>query len=71
MQNHGARMKIRLLKHWNGYKPGKLFDMPDGQANLLLRRGVAELQDQIETPEREEVETAARRPGRPRKLQPV
>ena len=64
-------MKIRLRKHWGGYKPGRLFDMPDGQANVLLRRGVAEPCEEIETAERDEVETAARRPGRPRKLQPA
>ena len=37
-------MYVRLLKHWNGYKPGRVFNMPDGAANTLLKRGVAERQ---------------------------
>lgn len=63
-------MRIRLTAHWQGYKPGKEFDMPDGQANVLLRRRMAVLADEIEIAERDEAETAARRPGRPRRLQP-
>lgn len=36
-------MFVRLVRHWNGYKPGRVFNMPDGSANVLLKRGVAEL----------------------------
>lgn len=32
---------VRLIKHWRGYKPGRVFQMPDGQANLLVHRGLA------------------------------
>lgn len=36
-------MRIRLLKHWNGRAPGHVFaEMPDGAANTLIRRGMAE-----------------------------
>ena len=36
-------MFVRLLKHWNGHKPGRVFaDMPDGSANALIHRGLAE-----------------------------
>ena len=34
-------MVIELLKHWQGYKPGRVFDMPDGAAELLLKRNFA------------------------------
>ena len=64
-------MKLRLKKHWLGNKPGRIVDVGDGVANVLIRRGIAEPIDEIETAERGEVETAARRPGRPRKLQPA
>lgn len=31
-------MYVRLLKHHNGHKPGRILNMPDGAANALLRR---------------------------------
>jgi|GEM_PF-1477227 len=71
--------KVRLLKHWRNFKPGKIFtDLHEGSANELIRRGRAERlddgpaeSDQAMTPaNRDEVETASRRPGRPRKLAP-
>lgn len=35
-------MQVRLLKHWNGYKPGTQFAaMPSGAGRLLIHRGVA------------------------------
>lgn len=53
-------MHVRLLKHWNGYKPQRIFaDMPDGQANVLIRRGLAEPHDV----------TPATRGDRPRKAE--
>jgi hypothetical protein len=37
-------MHVRLLRHWQGHKPGRVFaEMPDGAANCLIRRGIAEL----------------------------
>lgn len=67
--------KVRLLKHWRNFKPGRIFtDLHEGSANELIRRGRAERlpdDDQVMTPaNRSEVETASRRPGRPRKLAP-
>ena len=36
-------MEVRLLRHWRGWKPGKVFcDMGDGAANQLIKRGAAE-----------------------------
>ena len=69
--------KVRLLKHWRNFKPGKIFtDLHEGSANELIRRGRAERLNDEPAPEeltpanRDEVETASRKPGRPRKLAP-
>jgi hypothetical protein len=36
-------MIVRLLKHWNGRKPGHVFSaMAAGAARVLVRRGLAE-----------------------------
>ncbi len=37
-------MYVRLLKHHNGHKPGRVLCMSEGAANAILRRpgGVAE-----------------------------
>lgn len=36
-------MIVRLLKPWQFRKVGHVFnDMPDGQANMLIKRGLAE-----------------------------
>lgn len=41
---------IKLTKMWLGYRPGQVFPiMPDGQANALIRRGIAELADVLRT----------------------
>ncbi len=50
-------MRIRLKTRWNGFKSGVLKDMPDGAANLLIKRGIAERIDS-EKPR----ETAMQRP---------
>lgn len=34
-------MRIELIRHWQGYKPGRVLAAPDGMANLLIRRGIA------------------------------
>jgi len=37
---------VKIKKMWLGYRPGKIFSiMPDGQANALIRRGIAERVD--------------------------
>jgi hypothetical protein len=36
-------MEVRLLKHWNGFRPGKILcEAPDGMAGVLVKRGMAE-----------------------------
>lgn len=36
-------MKVRLLKPWKYQKVGKILnEMPDGAANMLIKRGFAE-----------------------------
>lgn len=35
-------MRIRFIRPWYGYKPGAEHDFPDGQANLMIRRGIIE-----------------------------
>ena len=35
-------MYVKLTSHWNCWKPGRVFsEMGDGQANLLIKRGLA------------------------------
>lgn len=69
--------KVRLLKHWRCFKPGKVFtDLHEGSANELVKRGRAvritdaeavEQLSELQPANRDELETASRRPGRPRK----
>lgn len=33
-------MKIRILKSFNGYKVGQVFDWGDGMARVLIARGL-------------------------------
>ena len=40
-------MKVTLTQRWQGYQIGQVFNMPDGQANLLIRKGVAVPVEQI------------------------
>jgi hypothetical protein len=42
-------MKVTLTQRWQGYSVGQVFNMPDGQANLLIRRGVAVPVEQVGT----------------------
>jgi hypothetical protein len=43
-------MKVELLKGWLGHKPGKVMHMADGVANVLIKRKMARLvEDVIET----------------------
>jgi hypothetical protein len=35
-------MKVRVLRAFDGYKRGGVFDFPDGLANLLRQRGFVE-----------------------------
>lgn len=54
-------MMVRLLQHWKGWKPGRILaDMPDGQANLLIRRKVAAIVE----PEPEVQQAEIRKPAK-------
>ena len=45
-------MRVELLKHWRGHKPGKVFtEMPDGAGGVLVRRGFARECDESYRPE--------------------
>lgn len=35
-------MKIRVIKSFNGYKAGQVFDWGDGMARMLMARGLIE-----------------------------
>lgn len=35
-------MKIRVLKNFNGYKPGQVFEWADGMARIMVARGMIE-----------------------------
>lgn len=47
-------MIVRLLKPWKFWKVGRvLSDCPDGAANMLIKRGVAEQVAKQEKPKKE------------------
>lgn len=50
-------MRVKLVKRWNGFRSGLVKDIPDGAANLLIKRGIAE---RIDAEPRKE--TATQRP---------
>lgn len=69
-------MYVRMLREWRGIKRGRILDIPDGQANMMVRRGLAESSIgvggslTVDSPtEDHRVETAPmkRKRGRPRK----
>ena len=35
-------MKIRVLKNFNGYRPGQEFEWADGMARIMIARGMIE-----------------------------
>lgn len=35
-------MQVQFAKRWKGLRPGMIREIPDGAANLLIRRGIAE-----------------------------
>lgn len=45
-------MKIRFIRSWMFYEPGQVLEeMPDGQADLLIRRGIIEqVKEEASTP---------------------
>jgi hypothetical protein len=48
-------MKVRIICGFDGYKPGMVFDFPDGFANLLKsRRLVEEVVEEATVEERSE-----------------
>jgi hypothetical protein len=62
-------MKIRVLKSFNGYRVGQVFDWGDGMARIFIARGMVEAVDEkrVETATLEErtekaaVQTQARK----------
>jgi len=67
-------MTVRILKQFKRLKPGTQAELPDGMANVLIRRGFAAEVSQLETATRERRESAVmpaatkRKRGRPRKV---
>lgn len=70
-------MKVRIVRQWKHYKPGRMLDVQPGVAEILIKRKIAELV--YEADEREcasfapAAETATlpvpkRKRGRPRKV---
>lgn len=58
--------RIKLLKPWSFYSPGAILVRPGGIADLLIRRGIAERIDDIETAMIQHAPIKRKR-GRPRK----
>jgi hypothetical protein len=54
-------MKVRLLKNWRYRKIGTVLnEVPDGAANLLIRRGIAETVEVKPEPKPEPARNAKR-----------
>ena len=34
-------MRLEFTRRWRSYRPNDIGDMPDGAANVLIRRGIA------------------------------
>lgn len=73
-------MHVRLTRHWAGFRPQRVFCMPDGVAHALIRRHLAEaVSDKTaETPEvsfqgtgTQNAETASGRRGSKRRTERV
>lgn len=54
-------MKIRLVRPMLSYRRGTVLDVPDGQANALIARGVAQAERQAELLETAAVEVETRK----------
>ena len=54
-------MKIRLVRSMLSYRRGTVLDVPDGQANALIARGVAQAETQGELLETAAVEVQSRK----------
>ena len=54
-------MKIRLVRPMLSYRRGTVLDVPDGQGNALIARGVAQVEPQGELLETAAVEVESRK----------
>lgn len=54
-------MKIRLVRPMLSYRRGTVLDVPDGQGNALIARGVAQAEPQGELLETAAVEVETRK----------
>jgi hypothetical protein len=62
-------MKVRIVRAFDGYKRGGVFDFPDGLANLLRRRGfVEEVVEMAVAEKRTEVAAIMQKPRKKRPL---
>ncbi len=63
-------MRIRFVKAWKWIKEGRVIEMPGGQADMMIRRGFAVEEPEIETAMRAPQERAVRKRGRARQVSP-
>ena len=57
-------MRVQLVKHWGGWKPGRVFcEMPVGQAQILVKRGFA-VEQTAEPPEQDQSKKVTSKPPR-------
>ncbi len=52
-------MLMTLVKDWNGHKSGRSIEVTDGVANVLLRRGIAAIQEHGQAVLQQAAETAS------------
>ena len=58
-------MRVRVLKKFDGYRPGQVFDWGDGMARIMVARGLVERLPDVETAVVErQVERAVMPPAR-------
>lgn len=63
-------MRIRLVKPYRNHREGYVYDMPDGVANLLVRRGIAVEDSAVEHIPDETIREATDEPAPERAVAP-
>ncbi len=63
-------MRVRFVRARRGIKEGSVLNMGDGVADIMIRRGFAVEEREVETAMRAPQESAVRKRGNARKLRP-
>lgn len=53
-------MLVRMLRDWKRWRTGRILDVPDGQANVMLRRHICETVNEQAPADKDQSAGAAR-----------